>query len=159
MRLMSKIKLKDAKMRILDVIEKFIKGGIKAQQEVNKVIAKGKEVQITPMTVLIQRRRKNGRYRVRIFNVHKQIENAIKKDSFLKYRIDYLMGLPHKKRFPTEQINAIAKQAGITRTQVHNYVKKQRANRNKANKPVVNGELFYDKSLKAIEEKEKTIAG
>jgi hypothetical protein len=166
-------------MSFLSVIERFVKGGIGAQQEVNKIIAKdkesqitpkelgcflatavneipklmakGKEVQITPTTVLVQRKHRNGRRKVRIFNVHKQIENAIKKDSFLKYRIDYLMELPHKKRFPAAQINAIAKQAGITRTQVHNYIKKQRANRNKTNKPIVNGELF--------EEKEKAIAG
>jgi len=136
-------------MSLLNVIKKFIKEGIKAQKEVDKVIAKGQEAQITPTIAIVQRKHKNGQRRIRIFNMQKQIENAIKQDPFLQYRIDYLMGLPHKKRFPTDQINAIAKQAGITRIQVHNYIKKQRANRNKARKPVVNGELFEEKS-KAI---------
>jgi hypothetical protein len=117
----------------------------KTKKDVDKVIAKGKEAQITPTTVLVQRKHKNGHCKGKI-NVQRQIENAIKQDPFLQYRIDYLMELPHKKRFPTDQINAIAKQAGITRTQVHNYIKKQRQIKKQASKPVVNGELFEEKS-------------
>jgi hypothetical protein len=135
--------------RFWEVFKIIISGGQMNRKKVDKVIAKGKEVQITPTIAVVQRKHKNNQQRVRIFNVQKQIENAIKQDPFLKYRIDYLMELPRKKRFPTDQINAIARQAGITRTQVHNYIKKQRSNKNKAQKPVVNGELFEEKS-KAI---------
>lgn len=133
--------------RFWEIFKIIISGGQMVKKLDNKVIAKGKEAQITSTAVLIQRpRKKKSKLKSKKTDVSSRLKEAIKRDGTVKSLLEAFMRMPAKKRFPEGALIDISERVGITNAQLINYIKKQRQIKKRASKLVVNGELFEKNS-------------